>query len=476
MMATKEQLKIDVLLLLFEQPAGLPITSLSYEFLLFHGRPLDLQAHGYPSLGALLTDMSSMVELRSIGGGTTHTLRLLLRVPGQVEEPNRPQALAPIYNQPPPSLLGAPLLQGWPNFHHWVPVQPLPRAQAIWRPGAAAPMRSLVQETEGSGKPATRALSPVVPSQEADPRANGDRGHPMTYSEVLKSGGPAGNKSLAGCRPKVGPGLQAYKAGDPAAQAQDRRATEEQKVCPRGLLPDCPVQKWLLSVLKSPGYRDGLHPCKLDTLCLRQLHQEFSDFLSENRYGSLAELLARVPEVEMVSGHSGGVIRLRAGARFDGAAQPGPSLTESHPSALRPHAAPDPSPPQPAPSTQVTESLLERVSLLLAQHPAGLSTFQLRQAYREAYQRGLAVEGHPSLSALLGAMGSAVSVRGLGVQARLFPRSVPGCGVLAELETNPCLRVGVGTSSGSRQLSTGLPERTITETGFHGSTGLSRPS
>ncbi|XP_062891403.1 uncharacterized protein LOC134339054 isoform X2 [Mobula hypostoma] len=401
MMGSQEQLKIDVLLLLFQQPAGLPIASLPYQFLLFHGRQLDLQAHGYPSLDALLTDMSSMVELRSVGsGGVPYSLRLLLRVPGQVEEPHRPQALAPASKQPQPWLLSVPVIQRWPRFPHYVPVQPLRWAPPTRRAGsaaAAAPVRPLMKQKEEAGKPSSTDHSPVVPGKEAAPMANGEREIPMTYSEVLKSGGLAGGRSLVGCKPKIRPGLQAYKAGDPAAQSQDRssasRRAEEQKVCPRGLLPDCPVKEWLLSVLKTRGYRDGLYT-----------HSSF---------------------------------------------------------------------PQPAASPEVTESIPERVSLLLARYPEGLSTFQLRQAYRETYQRGLAVEGHPSLSTLLAAMGSTVSIRGLGVQARLFPRGAPGCSMLAEPETTPRQRDGDGKSMGNGQLAAELPEWTVTETGFYASVGLS---
>ncbi|XP_062891402.1 uncharacterized protein LOC134339054 isoform X1 [Mobula hypostoma] len=486
MMGSQEQLKIDVLLLLFQQPAGLPIASLPYQFLLFHGRQLDLQAHGYPSLDALLTDMSSMVELRSVGsGGVPYSLRLLLRVPGQVEEPHRPQALAPASKQPQPWLLSVPVIQRWPRFPHYVPVQPLRWAPPTRRAGsaaAAAPVRPLMKQKEEAGKPSSTDHSPVVPGKEAAPMANGEREIPMTYSEVLKSGGLAGGRSLVGCKPKIRPGLQAYKAGDPAAQSQDRssasRRAEEQKVCPRGLLPDCPVKEWLLSVLKTRGYRDGLYTRKLASLCLKQQCMELSAFLSENRYGSLDELLSCVPEVEMVPGcvhHGDYVIRLRAGTKLDGGADPGrgPSLTKDSPSAHLHHAEPDSSFPQPAASPEVTESIPERVSLLLARYPEGLSTFQLRQAYRETYQRGLAVEGHPSLSTLLAAMGSTVSIRGLGVQARLFPRGAPGCSMLAEPETTPRQRDGDGKSMGNGQLAAELPEWTVTETGFYASVGLS---
>ncbi|XP_072106258.1 uncharacterized protein [Mobula birostris] len=468
MMGSQEQLKIDVLLLLFQQPAGLPIASLPYQFLLFHGRLLDLQAHGYPSLEALLTDMSSMVELRSVGGGgMPYSLRLLLRVPGQVEETHRPQALASASKQPQPLLLGVPVIQGWPHFPHYVPVQPLRWAPPTRRAGsAAAPVRPLMKQKEEAGKPSSTDRStdhsPVVPDKEAAPMANGEREFPMTYSEVLKSGGLAGGRSLVGCKPKLRP-------GDPAAQSQDRSsASRTAEVCPTGLLPDCPVKEWLLSVLKTRGYRDGLYTRKLASLCLKQQHMELSAFLSENRYGSLSELLSRVPEVEIVPGcvhHGDYVIRLQAGRE--------PSLTKDSPSAHLHHAEPDSSFPQPAASPEVTEGIPERVSLLLARHPEGLSTFQLRQAYRETYQRGLSVEGHPSLSALLAAMGSAVSIRGLGVQARLFPRGVPGCSMLAEPEATSRQRDGDGKSIGNGQLAAELPEWTVTETGFYASAGLS---
>ncbi|XP_078393768.1 uncharacterized protein LOC144677601 [Cetorhinus maximus] len=100
---------------------------------------------------------------------------------------------------------------------------------------------------------------------------------------------------------------------------------------------------------------------------------------------------------------------LTAGSPSD----PAPGASRSGPSLI-------PLMPQEA---ETAQQVLEKVLGLVREHPEGLSVFQLRRAYARTYNRPLNPLGYTTLKELLQRMPDGVCLRGLGVQARVYPYS-----------------------------------------------------
>ncbi|XP_067878085.1 uncharacterized protein [Heterodontus francisci] len=343
----------------------------------------------------------------------------------------------------------------------WQALKSPPLLSTAGRAGQSTGGRRQAKRPEAASgpqaSPQTHAVGP------ADGKA-GEGGQALTYSQVLKSsvegrqrGTAAGvvRQTLGATGPARSPALDSEEWPDPAScrrtgsvprawaeggqspgQAEDRERTqrmrspsvEPARVNGEQTGADAKMgdavswcheardggefAEWLLHVLKTKGFRDGLRSNKLAKLCLKQRGQELAELLVYAGYSSLPDFLADVPEVEMVTSRetqTSFVIRLRCSAERPNDTTPLPPTTgPGHP---RPQ---EPETPQ-----QVRENLAR----LVQQHPEGLSVFELQRAYSKIYQRPLIPPAYSSIKELLHHIPECVSLEGLGVQTRVYPCS-----------------------------------------------------
>ncbi|XP_067878079.1 uncharacterized protein [Heterodontus francisci] len=247
----------------------------------------------------------------------------------------------------------------------WQALKSPPLLSTAGRAGQSTGGRRQAKRPEAASgpqaSPQTHAVGP------ADGKA-GEGGQALTYSQVLKSsvegrqrGTAAGvvRQTLGATGPARSPALDSEEWPDPAScrrtgsvprawaeggqspgQAEDRERTQRMRspsVEPARVNGEqtgadakmgdavswCHARdggefaEWLLHVLKTKGFRDGLRSNKLAKLCLKQRGQELAELLVYAGYSSLPDFLADVPEVEMVTSRetqTSFVIRLRCSA------------------------------------------------------------------------------------------------------------------------------------------------------------------
>ncbi|XP_067878084.1 uncharacterized protein [Heterodontus francisci] len=390
----------------------------------------------------------------------------------------------------------------------WQALKSPPLLSTAGRAGQSTGGRRQAKRPEAASgpqaSPQTHAVGP------ADGKA-GEGGQALTYSQVLKSsvegrqrGTAAGvvRQTLGATGPARSPALDSEEWPDPAScrrtgsvprawaeggqspgQAEDRERTqrmrspsvEPARVNGEQTGADAKMgdavswcheardggefAEWLLHVLKTKGFRDGLRSNKLAKLCLKQRGQELAELLVYAGYSSLPDFLADVPEVEMVTSRetqTSFVIRLRCSAERPNDLAPaapssssggcsserGPSESRCGGEEPRPRRTPEtgpgtasgtvdttPLPPTTGPGhprpqePETPQQVRENLARLVQQHPEGLSVFELQRAYSKIYQRPLIPPAYSSIKELLHHIPECVSLEGLGVQTRVYPCS-----------------------------------------------------
>ncbi|XP_078063649.1 uncharacterized protein LOC144489665 [Mustelus asterias] len=225
------------------------------------------------------------------------------------------------------------------------------------------------------------------------------------------------------------------------------------------------LAEWLLDVLGTKCYRDGLRVQKLARMSLVQRRQELTEMLMATGYPTLPAFLADLPQVEVVTSRgppNDFLIRLRPSAKGASRQNPtgeAPLLSSpthtSCSSVLEKRESPRNQPgscvrnfPVASPSTNDPAALTspsgrggfgssvrgsespqqvhDNVQRLVQQHSEGLSVFQLQRAYARVHRHPLTPLDHATIKDLLQGMSGSVCLRGLGVQTRIFPCSTVG--------------------------------------------------
>ncbi|XP_069779271.1 uncharacterized protein [Narcine bancroftii] len=368
LMGTQENLKINILLLLFNSPQGIPLSQLTEAYLHFHGHPLNPLVHGYPSISALLQDLHGMVDIQTTGPCTP---RLQIRVPGSQGLPIPRQGspgpgvgLRPSLSLPPrlPANLGPSLFLYPPPRHSFglytLPVHK-PFETDLW-PSLSREGRNQPKGAGGGGK----RMGPDVPclggQAEGEASVPGPEAPPMTYSQVLRSSTIPGK----GVGSRTGRGEKEARGEIASNPTGKPRQTRQKMESNRGI---CLGQ---IGKEGAVGRHKQGEIASNPTGKPRQTRQK----MESNRGICLGEI-----------GKEGAVGRHKQ----------------------------DPNPPDPR----------EAVRHLLDLHPDGLSLFQLRQKYQHEYGHPLDSAGRPNLRALLREMVDIVSIQGHGVQERVFPQN-----------------------------------------------------
>uniref|UniRef100_UPI00398E652A uncharacterized protein isoform X2 n=1 Tax=Pristiophorus japonicus TaxID=55135 RepID=UPI00398E652A len=233
------------------------------------------------------------------------------------------------------------------------------------------------------------------------------------------------------------------------AEARDEVRTEQAVPGRQGSKDGGECIEWLLGVLKTKGFRDGIRSNKLASLCLEQRREELTELLENAGYLNLQEFLADQPIVETVktSGQQTNyLIRLKprleeTTCAIHNGSPAAPSTTAdicglegrqetAQRSRARNGAFPisfdmEPQPPSQAPEPAPTAAedpwqLRETIVQILERHADGISIFELKWLFMTTTHRPLVPLGHRSVKELLQGMADRVSLEGLGVQTRVF--------------------------------------------------------
>ncbi|GCC45732.1 hypothetical protein chiPu_0029641, partial [Chiloscyllium punctatum] len=200
-----EELKVDILLVLYANPRGVRPSDLRQAFLSHHGRPLELAPCALEEVVEEMT--ADIVERRMIGGRETlvargatqaqaarpqaHLTRPQADPPRPQAHPARPQA-DPTRPQAPPTRLQA---------HPTRPQAQLgPTQQASGPPAATKPQRSepLPPPSAWGARKTALPLS-RIPGGSEQPDAQAER--PLTYSQALQRSRCGGGRPPTPCRP-----------------------------------------------------------------------------------------------------------------------------------------------------------------------------------------------------------------------------------------------------------------------------------
>eukprot|EP00061_Rhincodon_typus_P002531 g17822.t1 len=182
-----EELKVDILLVLYANPRGVWLSDLRQAFLRHHGRPLEQTPSALRDL--LEEMMADTIECHVLGGRE----RLLACGAAQAQAPARPQVQAAARPQ--------------------AQAAARPQARAAARPQAQVgpsqqalglPARSRPQNVRPSPAPSAREAREPVPASWAPGGSEHPRGQaarPLTYSQALQGWRRAGERP-----PTPGPG------------------------------------------------------------------------------------------------------------------------------------------------------------------------------------------------------------------------------------------------------------------------------
>lgn len=364
-MGSAERLKIDVLLLLYSRPDGVPLDELQAEFLNFHGCHFDPFACGYHSLNSLLEDMDGTVHLcehpsprlrASVAGSPAYSGPSRSQKPRPTLPAILPQYLLAflgpsLLHQPswaglvpprhPPLSFGAPEAYTRASFAACHP----PRFPAA--PGGVSEAPPTLGSPSGQivGWPRLRtrpqALNPgLAPQSSNGANVTDPKQKTLTYSQAVQQGAAGGRRGREG-------GVREGWRGD--YNLQSRSGTSLNLNGPRNL-----------------------------------------------------STLSNLPQ-ESLEGWKEKASTVQKGPQSSSPPDPGRGEVLENPGGVR-------------------EKILE----LLDRMPDGMSFFELRRSCAEICGRSTFTGDCPNLKTWLGTVGIEVSVLGLGVQARIHPGDVSG--------------------------------------------------